>query len=156
MFAKFSFVSLLAVSILVSARPSPAEQNGRGFRVPLAKRASLINDDGTFDLDGAVIHTIDTLNKYRRNLINLKRNVGEHAFNEVSESSYALVFSHFFYVFCFLSRVQKSDLLQPSLLKSRNARLSRSLNSLMTLIGQGMQPLEPLPSHSRSFLIVCC
>jgi hypothetical protein len=81
MFSRAILIVLVALSYLVSAFPVLPRQSG--IRIPLRRRATLTNQDGTLDLYQAVASTVFTLNKHRQNLINLKNNVGAQAFNPV-------------------------------------------------------------------------
>ncbi|KDQ54106.1 hypothetical protein JAAARDRAFT_697627 [Jaapia argillacea MUCL 33604] len=72
MFCKASLVTV-ALALMAAAGPVALDT---GIRVPLEKRSSLTNADGTFDHAKAVKHSVKTQNKYRQNLINLERNRG--------------------------------------------------------------------------------
>ncbi|KAJ2968661.1 hypothetical protein NUW54_g13149 [Trametes sanguinea] len=61
------------------------ERSAAGIRIPLQKRGSLTNADGTFNREKAIISTAKTINKHRANLLNLEKNVGRQAFNEGAE-----------------------------------------------------------------------
>ncbi|KAJ7765651.1 acid protease [Mycena metata] len=74
--AAFCFVVTLAVSLTIPAC---------GTSVLLRRRSSLTGPDGVFDHDKAVVGTVNTVNKHRQNLLNLKKNRGTHAFNEGAE-----------------------------------------------------------------------
>lgn len=78
MFSKaFFFATLLLAARSASVEPAS------GTVIPLPKRASLTTSDGVFDWDKAILQTVATQNKHRQNLINLKKNKGAAAFNEV-------------------------------------------------------------------------
>ncbi|KAH9946986.1 acid protease [Amylocystis lapponica] len=81
MFCKASLV-IVALGLLASASPV---DNEIGTRIPLHKRSSLTNDDGTFNHEKAIEHSVRTHNKYRQNMINLKTNAGDSALNEGAE-----------------------------------------------------------------------
>ncbi|KAI0709606.1 acid protease [Cerioporus squamosus] len=78
MFCKATLLTV-ALGLMASATPITTKQ---GIRIPLGKRSTLQNEDGTFNYDKAVIQTVNTINKHRANLINLEKNVGAHAFKE--------------------------------------------------------------------------
>ncbi|RPD78649.1 acid protease [Lentinus tigrinus ALCF2SS1-7] len=78
MFCKATLLTV-ALGLMASASPITTKQ---GVRIPLGKRATLQNEDGTFNYEKAVIQTVNTINKHRANLINLEKNVGAHAFKE--------------------------------------------------------------------------
>ncbi|KAI0952451.1 hypothetical protein AcW1_004540 [Taiwanofungus camphoratus] len=75
----FCKVTSLTVALALLASASPIVQE-TGIRIPLHKRGSLTNADGTFNRAKAIEQTIKTQNKHRQNLINLERNVGRQAF----------------------------------------------------------------------------
>ncbi|KAI0078957.1 acid protease [Panus rudis PR-1116 ss-1] len=78
----FCKVALLTVALSFLASASPLlEPHVTGVRIPIRKRASLTTADGVFDHDKAILYTVQTVNKHRQNLINLKLNLGEDAFN---------------------------------------------------------------------------
>ncbi|OJT11687.1 Aspartic protease [Trametes pubescens] len=76
----FCKASLVTVALALIAAASPLQD--AGISIPLAKRSSLTNADGTFNHEKAILSTIQTKNKHRANLINLEKNVGIHAFKE--------------------------------------------------------------------------
>ena len=105
MFCKAALISV-ALALIASATPI-AQPNG--VRIPIQKRGSLKNEDGTFNAEKVarelvrvqkyvlpppplppMHHRTDLPplpppplhSKHRQNLINLKQNVGEHAFNK--------------------------------------------------------------------------
>ncbi|KAI0823444.1 acid protease [Trametes gibbosa] len=80
MFCKASLITV-ALALIAAASPAPSA----GISIPLSKRSSLTNADGTFNHEKAILATIKTQNKHRANLINLERNVGRHAFKEGAE-----------------------------------------------------------------------
>jgi cathepsin D len=92
MFAKAFLIAIVTLSFLVSA--SPVVERDEGISIPLHKRTTLINANGDLDLDKAIAHTVFIKNKYRQNLINLERNVGKEAFNEVSRCFSSLSFPY--------------------------------------------------------------
>ncbi|KAM5530525.1 hypothetical protein V8D89_015802 [Ganoderma adspersum] len=75
----FCKATLLTVALALMASASPVTTK-TGIRIPIEKRSSLTNADGTFNHDKAIIQTVKTLNKHRANLINLQKNVGSHVF----------------------------------------------------------------------------
>ncbi|TCD70579.1 Type I transmembrane sorting receptor [Steccherinum ochraceum] len=77
--------TLLAVAVALFARASPVINQGEGLRIDLPHRRSFTHANGTFDFNKAIIETARTFNKHRQNLINLKANLGEEAFNEGAE-----------------------------------------------------------------------
>ncbi|OSD07013.1 acid protease [Trametes coccinea BRFM310] len=82
----FCKASLITVALALIAAASPIEERSpAGIHIPLAKRGSLTNADGTFNREKAIISTAKTINKHRANLINLEKNVGRQAFNEGAE-----------------------------------------------------------------------
>ncbi|CAL1703550.1 unnamed protein product [Somion occarium] len=83
MFCK-TYLFTVVLALFASASPL-AEQRGEPIRIPLKKRSSLTNEDGTFNADKAILHNVKTQNKFRQNLINLERNKGREAFNEGAE-----------------------------------------------------------------------
>jgi cathepsin D len=83
MFNKSALLLLVTLAVSVAAGPAPTEPVKRGTAIPMRKRSSLTREDGVFDKDKAVVSTILTLNKHRQNLINLQKNAGVEAFNEV-------------------------------------------------------------------------
>ncbi|CDO69152.1 hypothetical protein BN946_scf185042.g54 [Trametes cinnabarina] len=80
----FCKASLITVALALIAAASPIEEKA-GIRIPLEKRGSLTNADGTFNREKAIISTAKTINKHRANLLNLEKNVGRHAFNKGAE-----------------------------------------------------------------------
>ncbi|KAI1795524.1 acid protease [Ganoderma leucocontextum] len=76
MFCKATLFTV-ALALMASANPVTTKT---GIRVPIEKRSSLTNRDGTFNHDKAIIQTVKTINKHRANLINLQKNVGSHVF----------------------------------------------------------------------------
>ncbi|RDX54914.1 acid protease [Lentinus brumalis] len=76
MFCKATLLTV-ALGLMASATPITTKQ---GVSIPLGKRSTLQNEDGTFNYDKAVIQTVNTINKHRANLINLEKNVGAHVF----------------------------------------------------------------------------
>ncbi|KAJ6554591.1 acid protease [Mycena capillaripes] len=73
---------LLALTLAVStvASPTPESASASGITIPLRKRSGFTLANGVFDKDKAHAATVATINKHRQNLINLKQNVGSHAF----------------------------------------------------------------------------
>lgn len=55
----FCKASLVTVALALIAAASPVAQES-GVSIPLAKRATLTNADGTFNHDKAVLHNIKT------------------------------------------------------------------------------------------------
>ncbi|THH27059.1 hypothetical protein EUX98_g7124 [Antrodiella citrinella] len=85
MFCKSSLITV-ALALLATASPiAQPEPVAEGITIALPKRSSLTKADGTFDHDRAIIQTTRTINKHRQNLINLKANRGEEAFNPGAE-----------------------------------------------------------------------
>ena len=80
MFCRSSLIAVITLAICAAA--SLVERAGVG--IPLARRSGLTRPDGVFDLEKAIQMTVYTANKHRQNLINLERNKGREAFNEVS------------------------------------------------------------------------
>ncbi|KAJ6477856.1 acid protease [Mycena vitilis] len=74
----------VALALAVLAAP-PAAETIAGTAIPLPKRSSFTRADGVFDKDKAIAATVDTINKYRQNLINLKNNLGVGAFSAGAE-----------------------------------------------------------------------
>ncbi|KAI0666019.1 acid protease [Trametes maxima] len=74
----FCKASLITVALALVAAASPLQEK-TGIRIPLEKRSSLTNEDGTFNREKALVST------HRQNLINLEKNVGRHAFKEGAE-----------------------------------------------------------------------
>ena|SRR5271170_5485064 len=139
------FIVVVALPFLTSAIPTKRDDSG--VLIHLGKRQSLSKPDGTFDLDKAIAHTVAVRNKHRQNLINLERNVGGKAFNEVEAfllHCYTLPFPHFVYPF----RVLRSNLSLSSLNIIRNAKRTHSL--IKSLVGNGLDrsPLEVQANHS--------
>lgn len=64
MFCKATLLTV-ALGLMASATPITTKQ---GIRIPLGKRATLQNEDGTFNYDKAVIQTVNTI-KYVRLLL---------------------------------------------------------------------------------------
>ena len=56
----FCKATLLTVALALVASASPIEPKANGIRIPLGKRATLTNEDGTFNLDKAIIQTVKT------------------------------------------------------------------------------------------------
>ena len=81
MFSKVALLALVTLSLLAAA--NPVAKRDQGIRIPLRKRNTFTKEDGTFDFEAAISHTAQVKLKYRQNLINLERNVGKQAFNEV-------------------------------------------------------------------------
>lgn len=76
-------LAAVALAMAVTATPVNITQ-GDGTVIPLHKRASLTNDDGTFNYELALKSMQRTHNKHRQNLMNLERNSGRQAFAQVS------------------------------------------------------------------------
>ncbi|KAI0324335.1 acid protease [Cubamyces sp. BRFM 1775] len=74
-------LALLASATPVAREPSPAS----GISIPLQKRGSLKNADGTFNHEKAVREIVKLKNKHRQNLINLQNNLGSDALPEGAE-----------------------------------------------------------------------
>ncbi|KAI0692346.1 protease [Cerioporus squamosus] len=83
MFCKATLVTV-ALALIASASPIVVPSKS-GVRIPIKKRGSLTNDDGTFNYDKVAHHIVRTKNKYRQNLINLEKNVGRQAFSRGAE-----------------------------------------------------------------------
>ncbi|KAH9832219.1 acid protease [Rhodofomes roseus] len=71
MFPKATLVATVSLALLTSANPI---DRGTGSSIPFAKRSGLTTEDGIFDHQRAIISTIQTHNKHRRNLMNLQAN----------------------------------------------------------------------------------
>ena len=56
----FCKATLLTVALALMASASPVKTK-TGVRVPIEKRSTLTNEDGTFNLDKAVIQTVKTI-----------------------------------------------------------------------------------------------
>lgn len=56
----FCKASLVAVALALMASSSPVVERDTGVAIPLTKRGSLTNADGTFDHDKAVMSNIKT------------------------------------------------------------------------------------------------
>jgi cathepsin D len=72
MFCKASLITV-ALALIASASPIAEET---GVRIPLSKRGTLTNADGTFNYEKAVLHSARTHNKYQRAFRNLQANTG--------------------------------------------------------------------------------
>ncbi|RPD62692.1 acid protease [Lentinus tigrinus ALCF2SS1-7] len=84
----FCKATLLAVALALVASASPVAESApstTGVRIPIQKRGSLTNVDGTFNHEKAVRQIVKTKNKHRQNLINLEKNVGREAFAKGAE-----------------------------------------------------------------------
>lgn len=57
MFCKATLLTV-ALGLMASATPITTKQ---GIRIPLGKRSTLQNEDGTFNYDKAVIQTVNTI-----------------------------------------------------------------------------------------------
>ncbi|PIL33907.1 transporter [Ganoderma sinense ZZ0214-1] len=77
----FCKATLLSVALALVASATPIAQPN-GIHIPLQKRGSLKNQDGTFNAEKVARELVRVQNKHRQNLINLKQNVGEQAFNK--------------------------------------------------------------------------
>ncbi|TBU27158.1 acid protease [Dichomitus squalens] len=84
MFCKATLLTV-ALALVASASPIAREPAPSGIRIPLQKRGSLKNADGTFNHEAAVREIVKLKNKHRQNLINLEKNVGRQAFPEGAE-----------------------------------------------------------------------
>ncbi|KAF7797804.1 hypothetical protein EIP86_009009 [Pleurotus ostreatoroseus] len=71
----FCKATLVTAALALMAAASPLARDD-GIVIPLAKRGSLTNADGTFNHEKAVLHNIKTHNKYQRALRNLQANTG--------------------------------------------------------------------------------
>lgn len=91
MFCKASLLTAVSLAVFSVANPAPFAPPKRepGTVIPLPKRSSLTTADGVFDWDKAILQTVATKNKHRQNLINLEKNKGTEAFNEVRKSLWA-------------------------------------------------------------------
>ncbi|KAH9917408.1 acid protease [Epithele typhae] len=78
----FSKAAMITVTLALMASASPVAPKPRGVAIPIAKRSSLANADGTFNADKILKHTVKTVNKHRANLINLEKNAGTQAFRK--------------------------------------------------------------------------
>ncbi|PIL36033.1 transporter [Ganoderma sinense ZZ0214-1] len=77
----FCKATLFTLALALTAAASPVATDA-GISIPIEKRSSLTNEDGTFNHDKATYQTVKTINKHRANLINLQNNVGSHVFKE--------------------------------------------------------------------------
>ncbi|OSD06723.1 acid protease [Trametes coccinea BRFM310] len=80
MLVQSSFVTL---ALVFCAAASPVAE-GSGTIIPFQKRNGFVKEDGWFDHDRAVQQVVRDRNKHRNNLMNLERNEGSHAFNELT------------------------------------------------------------------------
>ncbi|OBZ78061.1 Aspartic protease [Grifola frondosa] len=78
----FSKASLLTVVLALLASATPLPTDG-GVRIPLEKRGSLTNADGTFNIEKGIHERLKLENKHKQNLINLERNVGQDEFKKM-------------------------------------------------------------------------
>ncbi|RDX50372.1 protease [Lentinus brumalis] len=79
MFCKTTLLTI-ALALLASQSVSHALHHANtGVRVPISKRGTLTNSDGTFNHDKAVREIVKLKNKHRQNLINLQKNRGSQA-----------------------------------------------------------------------------
>ncbi|KAI0357453.1 acid protease [Trametes cingulata] len=80
MFCKATLVTV-ALGLIASATPLAREPNlpAPGIRIPLHKRGSLKNENGTFNYEKAVREIVKLKNKHRQNLINVEKNLGHDA-----------------------------------------------------------------------------
>jgi cathepsin D len=102
----FCKTPLFTITLALLATASPVKKAG-GIHVALSPPPTLTKLDGTFDLETAILHDVATqkyiaaacrmvtkvlttihrfYSKHRQNLMNLERNAGREAFNEVSLS----------------------------------------------------------------------
>ncbi|KAI0755204.1 acid protease [Daedaleopsis nitida] len=89
----FCKATLLAVALALVATASPVDTDHvfdpatpvTGVRIPIQKRGSLTNTDGTFNHDKTIRQIVKLKNKHRQNLINLEKNIGRSAFAEGAE-----------------------------------------------------------------------
>ncbi|KAI0779549.1 hypothetical protein C8Q74DRAFT_1217033 [Fomes fomentarius] len=72
--------TFLALALALTASASPI-LDGLGTRVALEQRRSLTQADGWFDHAQAMKQVVRDRNKHRKNLINLKNNIGEENMN---------------------------------------------------------------------------
>ncbi|RPD62690.1 acid protease [Lentinus tigrinus ALCF2SS1-7] len=76
----FCKTTLITVALALFASASPiVRPSTTGVRIPLNKRGTLTNADGTFNHDKAVREIVKLKNKHRQNLINLEKNLGSEA-----------------------------------------------------------------------------
>lgn len=75
---------LVAVALSLAVTATPVDTQAGGTVIPLHKRASITNEDGTFNYELALKSMQRTHNKHRQNLMNLERNSGRQAFAHVS------------------------------------------------------------------------
>ncbi|TBU55644.1 protease [Dichomitus squalens] len=78
----FCKAALITVALALIASASPIVKPSSGIRIPIQKRGSLTNEDGTFNAEKVARELVRVQNKHRQNLINLKNNVGVKAFNK--------------------------------------------------------------------------
>ncbi|KAI0712498.1 acid protease [Earliella scabrosa] len=88
----FCKATLLTLALAFVASASPVEHvhdasaaTEIGVRIPIQKRGTLTNPDGTFNHARAVREIVKLKNKHRQNLINLEKNVGREAFHPGAE-----------------------------------------------------------------------
>ncbi|EPS95689.1 aspartic protease [Fomitopsis schrenkii] len=71
MFPKTALVVTVSLALLGASNPV---ERGTGSSISFAKRSGLTMEDGVFDHQRAIVSTVDTHNKHRRNLMNLQAN----------------------------------------------------------------------------------
>ncbi|KAH9948843.1 protease [Amylocystis lapponica] len=73
MFGKALFT--VALALLATASPVTHDSES-SIRIPLQKRGSLTNPDGTVNFDAVIRDRVKLQNKHRQNMLNLQRNTG--------------------------------------------------------------------------------
>ncbi|KAI0759837.1 acid protease [Trametes elegans] len=73
----FCKATLISVALALIAAASPVEQGG--ISIPLTKRSTLTNQDGTFNHDKAILATAKTMDKHHANVANREKNLGRPA-----------------------------------------------------------------------------
>ncbi|EPS93454.1 hypothetical protein FOMPIDRAFT_147447 [Fomitopsis schrenkii] len=74
MFPKTALIVTVSLAVLGASNPV---ERGTGSSISFAKRSGLSTEDGVFDHQRAIVSTIQTHNKHRRNLMNLQANDAE-------------------------------------------------------------------------------
>ncbi|KIL59543.1 hypothetical protein M378DRAFT_26952 [Amanita muscaria Koide BX008] len=75
---------LITVTLAIFAATSPVP-HPEGVAIPIHRCTTLTLPNGVFNHEKAILSTVHTVNKHRRNLINLKNNLGEDALPEGAE-----------------------------------------------------------------------
>jgi hypothetical protein len=77
------FYLIFAVAAVPHLKAPAPKEAGNGISIALRKRTVLTTSAGLFDKNKAIVASVYVNNKHRRNMINLKTNIGEIAFNPV-------------------------------------------------------------------------